>query len=144
MWVSAWVAVAWFATLFLYQYLRYHFSGHPLRQLFSPDDTQRFAPKLPGGQPVGFPPIDEETTTKHGRARCDWRISLRRLIRASVPDRCAGHPGDSQKTLNVIEKPAYLRGKQIAHRRLTQPWPWTNGVGTIPAQAEARSVAGTH
>ena len=48
---------------------------------FSPDDTQRFARELPGGQPVGFP--------------------------------------DSQKTLNVIEKPACLRGKRIADRRLT-------------------------
>ena len=43
MWVSAWVAVAWFATLFLYQYLRYHFSGHPLRQPLSSYDSRPFA-----------------------------------------------------------------------------------------------------
>src|SRR6266849_3058469 len=100
MWVSAWVAVALFATLFLYQYLRYHFSGHPLRQLFSPDDTQRFARQLPGGQPVGFPPIAEETTTKHERARRDRRISLRRLIRPGRSERCGTHPGNSWKVLN--------------------------------------------
>ena len=32
------------------------------------------------------------------------------------------YPWDSQKALNVIEKPACLRGEQIAGRRLTQPW----------------------
>src|SRR6266851_10512681 len=93
---------------------------------FSPDDTQRFAQRLPGGQPVGFPPIAEETTTNAGErgATSDSACGAlsARLFRTGAPD----SPRDSQKTLNVIEKPACLRGKRIADRRLTWPWTWKN------------------
>jgi len=81
--------------------------------------TQRFARELPGGSPLGFPPIAEETTTNPGERGATGDSACgalsARLFRTGAPD----SPRDSQKTLNVIEKPAYLCGKRIADRRPT-------------------------
>ena len=86
----AWVAVVLFATLFLYQYLKYHFSGHPLRQLFSPDDTQRFARELPGVSPLVFHPLPKKqqrtraSGTRPAIQACGALSA--RLFRTGAPD----------------------------------------------------------
>src|SRR5213594_1603441 len=89
MWVSAWVAVAWFATLFLYQYLRYHFSGHPLRQLFltTPSASPR---SYPGVSPLVFHPLTKKQQRNTGERDATGESACAalsaRLFRTGAPD----------------------------------------------------------
>src|SRR5258708_15137470 len=76
-WVSVWVAVASFATFSLYQYLRYHLSGHPLRQ--RANDTSALPGcdlELRGRQPVGFSTHRRRNNNESRRARRGLRIRI--------------------------------------------------------------------